>query len=131
MGENLMRTICVLIILMIPTLISAQGRDSRSCASIDLNGYNWNGSTWERQAFATRSWRFTFAGNTSRQTINGQRVDFNCNTDEIIKQCSYHGLYFIFNTETGQGALADLFGVAINPDENQQAFVELVQCTRI
>ena len=125
-----MRIIYALIIVMIPTLIVAQGRDTWRCASIDLNGYSWNGSTWERQGFENRSWRFTFDGNGSRQTINGQRVDFNCNTDEIIKQCSYHGLYFIFNTETGRGALADLFGVAINPDENQQAFVELVRCTR-
>ena len=115
MGASLMRIIYTLIIIMIPTLIVAQGRDAWRCTSIDLNGYSWNGSTWERQSFETRSWRFTFAGNESRQTI---------------KQCSYHGLYFIFNTDTGRGALADVFGVAINPEENRQAFVELVQCTR-
>ena len=130
MGAGLMRIIYTLIIIMIPTLIVAQGRDAWRCTSIDLNGYSWNGSTWERQSFETRSWRFTFAGNESRQTINGQQVDFNCNNDETIKQCSYHGLYFIFNTDTGRGALADVFGVAINPEENRQAFVELVQCTR-
>ena len=130
MGASLMRIIYTLIIIMIPTLIVAQGRDAWRCTSIDLNGYSWNGSTWERQSFETRSWRFTFAGNESRQTINGQQVGFNCNTDETIKQCSYHGLYFIFNTDTGRGALADVFGVAINPEENRQAFVELVQCTR-
>lgn len=36
----------------------------------------------------------------------------------------------MFNTETRQGALADLFGVAINPDDNRQVFIELVECTR-
>jgi hypothetical protein len=36
----------------------------------------------------------------------------------------------MFNTETKRGALADLFGVAINPDNNPQVFIELVECAR-
>jgi len=47
----------------------------------------------------------------------------------VVKQCSYHGVYFIFNTDTGKGALADVFGAALNPDDNKQMFVELVECT--
>ena len=117
---------------MIPTLVAAQSsvRDAWSCKGSDANGYSWNGSTWERQSFATRSWEFTFAGNRSRQTINGEQLPFTCTNDRTIKQCSYQGVYFMFNTDTRRGALSDLFGVAINPDGYPQIFIELVECTR-
>jgi len=130
-----MRILYALIIVMIPTLVEAQvygrnARDTWNCTGIAVNGYSWNGVTWERRNFASRSWEFTFAGNSSRQSINGERVPFSCTNDQIIKQCSYQGLYFMFNTETKRGALADLFGVAINPDNNPQVFIELVECAR-
>ncbi len=125
-----MRIICVIALLLSSTLAVAQDRENWSCQSKDLNGFSWDGSEWTRQAFSNRSWRFTFAGANSRQSINGQLVDFNCTTDAVIKQCSYHGVYFIFNAETGQGALADVFGAALNPDDNRQTFVELVECAK-
>tara|TARA_B100000959_G_scaffold247639_1_gene274063 strand:- start:813 stop:1193 length:381 start_codon:yes stop_codon:yes gene_type:complete len=124
-----MRIIFAIALLLITNLAAAQDRENWSCEGIDLNGFSWNGSEWGRQAFSNRSWRFTFAGDASRQTINGQIVDFNCNNDPVVKQCSYHGVYFIFNTDTGKGALADVFGAALNPDDNKQMFVELVECT--
>ena len=125
-----MRIIYVIALLLIANLAAAQDREVWSCESTDLNGFSWNGSEWGRQAFSTRSWLFTFAGADSRQSITGQIVDFNCTSNPVLKQCSSPGVYFMFNTDTGKGALADVFGAAVNPDDYKQLYVELVECTR-
>lgn len=118
------------ILLLLPSLcIAAEDKEIWACQGTNATGFIWESGNWERRGFNPETFLFTVDGESSKQTINGTDFNYIC-SGNVVASCTSLGSTFVLDTDSGEGAFADLLSVASSPQLKTPIYVELVQCTK-
>ena len=133
------------VVAVVAALLSAQAAQAQiyACQSIDATGFAWKGSTWTRTNFQGQKPFFLRVENglitkeSAAAPLNGTVSRITCTREAVaspvVLACSDYATIISFSPDTGNGAVAKVFGAtqATGDTRKDTVSTDMFTCQRM